>query len=155
MVGHRDYKALRLMAGDVEDLEVVSTCLQDAVAKLGDFAFIAEERRFAFVANRFVWERVGDRRSGPFIRVRTGVHFDDVRAAQFLRLKADARDAVVEILAIRFEPGEDGSGRVVIDLAGGGAIRLEVDSINAYLNDISDPWRTRSRPQHDRKNEFS
>jgi len=145
----KDYKPLRLMAGDEEDLGVISACLQDAVAKLGDFAFLPDQRRFAFVANRFVWESGGMGRVGPFARVRVGMHFDDVKAARFQHLRTDARDAVVELLAIRFEAGEDGAGAVMLDFAGGGAVRLEVESVNAYMSDISEPWRTRARPKHD------
>ncbi len=148
MATHKDYQSLNLMASDKGDLDVFSAVVQDAVAKLGDFAYVSAERRFAFVANRFVWECAGERKAGPFLRVRAGVHFDDVLSVQFLHLKTDARDAVVEILALRFEPGEDGGGIVLFDLAGGGAVRLEVESINAYLSDISAPWRTRSRPNH-------
>ncbi|MEM8772975.1 MAG: DUF2948 family protein [Pseudomonadota bacterium] len=148
MVSLKDYKPLRLMAGDDEDLKVISACLQDAVAKIGDFAYIPYERRFAFVANRFLWECSSDRRAGPFGRVRAGVHFDDVRSVQFQYLKSEAKDAVVELLAIRFDKGEDGAGDVTIDLAGGGVIRLSVESVNAYLSDMSDPWRTRTRPTH-------
>lgn len=148
MAGLRDYKPLRLMAGDAEDLKVISACLQDAVAKLGDFAWLKAERRFAFVANRFVWEGAVDRRTGPFARVRTGVHFDDVMSAQFMNLRTDAKDAVVELLAIRFQPGEDGAGALILDFAGGGAARLEVESVNAYLTDMSEPWRTRAKPGH-------
>lgn len=148
MTGPNDYRPLRLMAGDADDLNVISACLQDAVAKLGDFAFMPDERRFALVANRFVWECAPDRKTGPFMRVRAGVHFEDVLSAQFQHLKTDAADAVVELLAIRFEAGEDGAGAVHLDLAGGGAIRLEVESVNAYLSDISEPWRTRSKPSH-------
>ena len=61
----------------------------------------------------------------------------------------DARDAVVELLAVRFEPGEDGGGAIVMDFAGGGAIRLATDSVNAFLSDLSDPWPTRARPTHE------
>lgn len=146
----QDYKPLRLMAGDAEDLKILSAVLQDAVAKLGDFAFLAAERRFAMVANRFVWECAGDRRHGPFARVRAGVHFDDVKSAQFQHLRTDAKDAVVEFLAARFEPGEDGAGEIILDFAGGGAVRLEVESVNAFLSDLSDPWRTRAKPEHER-----
>ncbi len=148
MAALKDYQPLRLMAGDKDDLDVLSAVLQDGIAKLGDFAYVSAERRFAFVANRFSWECAGDRKTGPFLRVRAGVHFDDVMSVQFQHLKTDARDAVVELLALRFEPGGDGGGVVLLDLAGGGAVRLEVESINAYLSDISEPWRTRSRPDH-------
>lgn len=149
MASLTDYKPLRLMAGDEEDLGVLSAVLQDAVAKLGDFAFIPSERRFAFVTNRFCWECAADRKHGPFARVRAGVHFDDVKAAKFQNLKTDAKDAVVELLAVRFEAGEDGAGAVILDFAGGGAVRLEVESVNAWLSDLSEPWRTRAKPEHE------
>lgn len=149
MTSLRDYKPLRLMAGDTEDLGVISACLQDAVAKLGDFAFLPEQRRFAFVANRFLWECAASGRAGPFARVRVGAHFEDVTSAQYHHLRTDAKDAVVELLALRFEPGEDGGGAVILDFAGGGAVRLEVESVNAYMSDISEPWRTRAKPKHD------
>ena len=148
MASLKDYKPLRLMAGDAEDLGVISACLQDAVAKLGDFAYLPDQRRFAFVTNRFIWEAAGERRSDLYYRVRAGVHFDDVITAKFLNLRSDAKDAVVELLAIRFEAGEDGAGIIAMDFAGGGAVRLEVESVNAYLSDMSDPWRTRAKPEH-------
>jgi len=137
------------MAGDAEDLGVISACLQDAVAKLGDFSFLPDDRRFAFVANRFVWECAGKGRAGPFARVRAGAHFDDVKSAKFQHLRDDAKDAVVELLSLRFEPGEDGAGEIILDFAGGGVIRLEVESVNAYMSDMSEPWRTRAKPKHD------
>lgn len=149
MASLADYKPLRLMAGDQEDLKVLSACLQDAVAKLGDFAWLPEEKRFAFVVNRFVWECAGGGRLGAFARVRTGIHFDDVTAAKFSHLRTDAKDAVIELLSVTFEPGEDAAGEIVLHFAGGGAIRLSVESVNAWLSDISDPWRTRARPEHD------
>ncbi|MEM9616363.1 MAG: DUF2948 family protein [Pseudomonadota bacterium] len=148
MASLNDYKRLRLMAGDQKDLSVISACLQDAVAKLGDFAWLPDERRFVMVANRFVWECAGRSRAGPFVRVRAGAHFDDVKAARFQHLRTDAKDAVVELLSIRFEAGEDGAGEIILDFAGGGTVRLDVESINAYMSDISDPWRTRAKPRH-------
>lgn len=148
MTDLRDYKPLRLLAEDGEDLKVLSACLQDAVVKVGDFAFLPKERRFAFVANRFVWECAADRKRGPFARVRAGAHFDDVKAVRQQNIRADAKDAVLELLALRFEPGADGAGAVVMEFSGGGAIRLEVESVNAQMRDLSAPWSTARKPDH-------
>lgn len=148
MTSLRDYKPLRLVAEDAEDLKVLSACLQDAVMKVGDIAFVPAQRRFAFVANRFVWECAPDRRRGPFARVRAGAHFDDVKAVRQRHVRLDARDAVLELLSLRFEPGEDGAGAVTFDFSGGGAIRLEVESVNAGLSDLSTPWPTDRKPEH-------
>lgn len=148
----KNYKPLRLMAGDAEDLAILSAMLQDAVAKLGDFAYLPDQRRFAFVANRFVWECAAERRAGPFARVRAGAHFDDVLAAEYQNLRNDAKDAVVELLAVRFEPESDGAGFIMLDFAGGGGVRLKVECVNAFLSDLSEPWRTRAKPKHELSN---
>jgi len=149
MAGSQDYKPLRLMIEDADDLKILSTVLQDAIAKIGDFAHLPRQRRFAFVANRFVWENAADKKRGPFARVRVGCHFDDVLAVKQLNLRPDAKDGVLDLLAIRFEPASDGAGAVTLDFAGGGAIRLEVESLNAQLADISEPWLTQAKPGHD------
>lgn len=148
MAGLKDYKPLRLMVADADDLKVLSTVLQDAIAKVGDFAHIPAQRRFAFVANRFVWEDAADKKRGPFVRVRAGCHFDDVLNVRQMNLRHDSKDGVLDLLAIGFEPKTDGTGAVTLDFAGGGAIRLDVESINAQLADLSEPWLVRSRPDH-------
>ncbi|MCI5043203.1 MAG: DUF2948 family protein [Aquisalinus sp.] len=146
----KNFKPLRLMAADSEDIEVLSACLQDAVMKVGDMAYLPKERRFAFVANRFVWEEGANRKRGPFIRVRTGIHFDDVTSVRARNIRQDAKAAVVSLLAVRFEPKEEGAGQLLLEFAGGGEIALEVQAINIALSDISDPWRTQNKPEHDR-----
>ena len=45
-----------LAAQDVEDLEVISARLQDAVAEVGDFKYLPKKRRFVAIVNRFQWE---------------------------------------------------------------------------------------------------
>ncbi len=149
MTGLKDYKPLRLMAADAEDLRAVSLCLQDAILKVGDMAYMPRERRFAFVANRFLWEAGGDRRAGPFWRARVGTHFDDVTAVRQINLRTESKDAVIELLAVEFKPAADGAGVVTMIFAGGGALRLEVDAINAELRDLAGPWRTRLKPEHE------
>jgi hypothetical protein len=145
----KNYTPLALLAADAEDLGVFSAVLQDAVAKIGDMAYLPSERRFALVANRFIWEEGATKRSGPFSRVRTGVHFDDVVGVRTRALRLDAKDAVVDILAISFEPDGEGAGTITLTLAGGGAIALETTGISGELRDLSDPWRTQSKPRHE------
>lgn len=136
------------MAADEEDLSVVSTVLQDAVVKIKDLAYDPASRRFAFVANRFVWECATGRKHGPFARVRVGCHFDDVETVQQQRLRLDANEAVLELLAVRFEAADDGAGAILLDFAGGGSVKLLVEAINISLSDVSEPWPTQSKPEH-------
>lgn len=145
-----NYSPLNLIGADEKDLEVISAVLQDAVAKVGDIAWLPQQRRFAFVANRFVWESAANNSRGPFARVRAGVHFDDVLSVQRQNIRATAHDAVLNLLSVTIDtPTQDNEPRQIdLVFAGGGAIRLTVEAINAEITDISDPWVTKSKPQH-------
>ena len=150
----KNYEPLGLIAADADDLQVVSAVMQDAVAKVGEMAFLPRARRFALLANRFVWEEGATKERGPWHRVRTGLHFEDVARVRTRALDLGNKGAVVSILAVAFEPsggeGQDGtSGTITLTLGGGGAIALDVESINAAAEDLSPPWRTQNRPDHD------
>lgn len=141
------YKPLALMAADTEDLKTISALLQDAIIKIGDVAYLKEERRFAMVANRYVWETARKSRFGPGHRVRTGLHFDDVTAVRAQSVRMDAPEAFIDVLSVDWE-GDENGGTITLNLAGGGAIALDVEAINATIRDISEPWRASRRPDH-------
>jgi hypothetical protein len=135
-------KALRLLAEDEEDLAVISAALQDAVAKVGDIHYEASARRLTIAANRYRWEAAGE-------RVRTALQLGDVLSVKTRKVRREARDAVIEILAVVFEPSEPPGGAITIALAGGGELRCEVECIDAVLADVSAPWPTRKTPAHE------
>ncbi len=51
---------LKLIALDNDDVEVISTHLQDAVLKVGDIVWRPSERRLVLGLNRFDWEAAVD-----------------------------------------------------------------------------------------------
>ncbi|RME99388.1 MAG: DUF2948 family protein [Alphaproteobacteria bacterium] len=143
---------LKLIALDDKDLEIMSAHLQDAVLRVGDMAYVPSQKRFALVANRFDWESAvksdGKPPKGGYKRRRSAVRFDRVLDAKFRDINLKAEKAVLELLAIRFEEAEAPEGYILLDFAGGGAIRLHVECIEAELRDLGAVWRTRSKPEH-------
>lgn len=135
--------ALRLLAQSADDMGVVSAALQDAVAKMGDIAFDPGARRLTLALNRYRWE---NRRGGE--RVRTGLQVGGVLNVSSRNLKRGAKDAVVELLAIGFVPGEAPGGVVHFTFAGGGDLKAEVECIDVVLADLSAPWPAKRRPGH-------
>jgi hypothetical protein len=140
------HEPLRLRAEDAEDLAVISAALQDAVAKVGDMEWDAKGRRFTLALNRFLWEAPGSLLGG---RVRAGLQFGSVLAVKSRNLRRDAPEAVVELLAVNFEPGEPPGGQVRLAFAGGGDVLIDVECVDAALADISAPWPTHSTPAHE------
>jgi hypothetical protein len=147
---------LRLRAIDELDLSVIAAHLQDAVAKVEDMGYDAKRRRFAILFNRFMWEDIEDDKGqgpkadtdAPFRRVRSALHLDGVLRVQASGLKLTNKEAVAELLTLKFEKKGEIDGIVALTFAGGGALRFEVECIDAWLSDISAPWSTKKRPDH-------
>jgi len=146
--------ALRLRAIDAMDLSVIAAHLQDAIAQVGDMAYQPQKRRFAMMLNRFMWEDVeDDKGEGPkaddgYRRVRSALHFDGVHRVQTQGLRLGAKEAVAELLTLAFEPQSEPAGTIKMTFAGGGAIKLDVECLDAWLTDVSAPWPTPHRPGH-------
>lgn len=142
---------LKLIALDAEDLSVISAHLQDAVLKVSDLAFLPRDKRFAAVANRFDWVdalKGGVQKDKHYARRRAALRFERVLSAQVHGIDLKNKSAVLELLAIGFEPAEAPEGNVTLQFADGGAIRLHVECIEAELKDLGPVWQAKSKPQH-------
>jgi hypothetical protein len=138
-------ESLRLIAEDAEDLAVISAALQDAVTKIGDITWDAKHRRLTIAFNRFRWESG----TGRGERVRAGLQLGGVLGVKARRLRREAKTAVLELLALTFEPGEAPGGVITFAFAGGGDLAATVECVDAALADVSQPWPTRRRPAHE------
>lgn len=139
--------ALRLLAEDAEDLQIISAALQDAVGRVGDIHYEPGPRRLTLVFNRFLWER--QEQKATVGRVRSALQFGSVMGVKARKLKREPKDAVVELLAVDFQPAETPSGVVLLSFAGGADLLVEVECLDAVLADVSQPWPTRRSPSHE------
>lgn len=143
---------LRLRALDAEDLAVVSALVQDAVFPVAEMNWLPRRRRFACLVNRFRWEdaETAARRGRPVERVQSVLAVEDVAKVKSQGLDRGEKDMILSILSLSFEPGEDGTGRVVVTLAGDGTIALEVETLEVTLRDVTRPYvaPSRRRPEH-------
>ena len=142
---------LRLKAEGPDDLPVISALVQDAVFPITEMRFESRRRRFALLLNRFRWELDPDSaaRGGPE-RVQSVLAIADVQGVATQGIDRTDRDTVLSLLSIGFEPGTDGAGRLVLVLAGDGAIALDVECIDLTLRDVTRPYRAPSgkAPRH-------
>lgn len=141
---------LNLGAMDPEDLQVISSLAQDAIFPITEMTWRAGERRFALLINRFRWEDQGRTRHAPE-RVQSLLVVDNVLRVASQGIDRSDRDTVLSLLSVTFEPGEEGSGHLILTLAGDGAIRLEIEALEVTLKDVTRPYRAPSgkAPDHD------
>lgn len=140
--------SLKLIALDSDDLQIVSAHVQDAVVKAVDLDYRAGEKRFVVAMNRFAWEARGGFFRKRNERRRSVLHFDRVLAVQTSGFSRDDPDEVLSLLAIRFFESEAPAGAVELTFAGGAAVRLDVECLEARLADLGAAWAARSRPAH-------
>ncbi|MFN7103019.1 MAG: DUF2948 family protein [Pseudorhizobium sp.] len=139
---------LKLLALDRDDLDIVSAHMQDSVFRVADLSYDARGRQFMVVFNRFVWEKA-DRKSKGFERRRSAISFKRVEAVRTLGVDRNDPDAVCSLLAMRFDQKGDGpEGTVELILAGGAAISLDVECIEAQMMDTGGAWETEWMPRH-------
>lgn len=145
-------KPLRLKALDADDLQVISALIQDAVFPGTEMTFAAKDRRFAILLNRFRWEDAdgATQRRRDFERVQAVLAIEDVMTVQTQGVTKGDPDTVLSILSVAFEAGADGGGRVVMTLAGDGAIACDVEALEVVLRDVTRPYIAPSRkaPDH-------
>ncbi len=145
-------RPLQLTAHDAEDLQVVSAFVQDAVLPGSEMSWNPNKRRFGMLLNRFRWEDKdrAAKRGRPVERVQSVLAVDDVTRVQSTGVTRDG-DTILSVLSLSFQPGEDGTGRLEVTLAGDGAIGLEVECLNVTLKDVTRPYLAPSRrtPSHD------
>ena len=138
---------LKLIALDAEDLSILSAHMQDAVMKVGDMAYLPQEKRFAFIANRFDWT-MADTSETP-LRYRAALRFERVLSAKVTGIDLKDKRQTLNMLTLQFEETSAPAGIVTIICAGGAAVRLEVECMEAELKDLGAAWAAKGVPCHD------
>jgi hypothetical protein len=138
---------LKFVVLDEEDLEVVSTHLQDAVVKVADVLWRPGEKRLVVAVNRFDWE--GAQVARPeYRRRRAALRFERVLSCKCRDLNPAGKDAVLNLLAVEFSETEAPAGTVTFIFSGGASLRLEVECLEAELADLGPSWTTTCCPAH-------
>ena len=133
---------LRLLAQDTDDLKIISSAVQDAILRVGDVRFDPVGRSVTLRLSRFRHE------SAKPARLEAGLRFDGVMRLQSTGYDRTNRDAFAVLLDMAFEETDTPAGHVVLRLAGGGALRMEVEGLDVLLADTGEARGTRRKPDH-------
>jgi hypothetical protein len=139
---------LKFVALDGEDLEVVSTHLQDAVVNASEVLWRPQEHRLVVALNRFDWESAVQPGKPEYRRRRAALRFERVQSCKSRGLEPQNRSAVLNLLSVEFSPTDAPAGLVTLTFSGGAAIRLEVECLEAELADLGPTWTTAACPAH-------
>ena len=124
---------LKFVVLDEEDLEIVSTHLQDAVVKVSDVLWRAQENRVVVALNRFDWE-AAQSANPENRRRRAALRFERVLSCKSQNVSPAGKDAVLNLLAVEFSETDEPSGVVTLTFSGGATLRLDVECLEAEFS---------------------
>jgi hypothetical protein len=141
---------LKLIALDRDDVEIISTHLQDAVLKVADIRWRPDENRLVVAVNRFDWETAQEN-GREYRRRRAVLRFDRVLNLKCRNVDPKDRAAVLNLLAVEFAETDPPAGVVTLVFSGGAALRLQVECLEVELADLGPVWTTAACPSHARE----
>jgi hypothetical protein len=142
---------LKLVALDQDDIEIVSAHVQDALVRVGDIFWQPREHRFVMALNRFDWMTAVDAKTeakADYRRCRTALRFERVTACKCRNLDQGKKDTRLNLLAVEFAQTDSPAGIVTLTFSGGGAIRLDVECLEAELADLGEVSAAALCPDH-------
>jgi len=154
MNGDPVMEELKLVALDRDDIEVISAHVQDALVKVADILWQPREHRFVMALNRFDWmtavdvNAVKDGAAPDYRRCRTALRFERVVSCKCRDLDRTDKDATLNLLAVEFAERDAPAGTITLTFSGGGAIRLEVEFLEAELVDLGEVFAAVVCPDH-------
>src|SRR5215813_6454261 len=138
---------MKFVALDRDDLEVVSTHLQDARVKVADVMWRPQEKRLVIALDRFDW--LSAEGTKPELRrCRAALRFERVSCCKCRCVNPHGKDDILNLLAVEFAESDGPAGVVTLTFSGGGALRLEVECLEVELADLGPVWTTTCCPAH-------
>ena len=154
-------RAFRVRAESLEDLEIVSSMLQDAIVPIAEIAYQRRDRRFIMMAQRFRWEiaeaseipvavpdvapgeDVDDPSASRLQRVLCALRFENVTAVRTHGIDLSARGQMLGLLSMHLT-----EEHLDLAFADDKTIRLTAENLSCHVEDIGEPWPTSQRPNH-------
>lgn len=143
---HELEKPLQLYGKDAEDIIIMASFLQDALVSVQGIHYHADHQTLALFANRFRWElTVNKETEGQMERIHTGLRLSHVKKVHYKGFdRHEHRHHALNLLTIMV----DGPEKIRFIFSEHAEIIVEVEKIEAHLQDLSEPWNAQSQPTH-------
>ena len=142
-------KALSLRCEKDQDIKVISSLLQDSLVSNTDIYFERTEKTFAFIANRFCWEKVSNNNSElSYYRVLSGVNIQNVisvKQKNLIQKKNNEAALFYNLLTIEYESV---SNEITMVFSQGTSLKLNISQLNIFIRDLEEPYPTQQIPDH-------
>ena len=134
-------RALYLGAFTPQDVEIISTILQDSIFCIYDLDWLKKKQRVAVLVNRFRWENKSEyieKNSAPE-RVKSLLIIDNVLNISSQGI--DRSDSTAPLNLLNLDLKRQKNIFLTLLLSNFGAIKFELDAIELSIKDVTRPYK--------------
>lgn len=136
---------INLKARSEEDCDVISALLQDSIFKVSGCHYLADQKCFRIIFNRFCWEHSHKfDEEQCYHRVHSGLYIHNVKTVHVNDNFQKKPHHYYNLLAMHANKNE-----INLIFSDHRHIYIKVDGILVYLKDLHDKYPTLSKPKHE------
>lgn len=144
---HQDeynFKKLKLKFLEKDEIKIFSTLCQDGIFSVDEIIYNKSDKVLIATFSRFCWEFVEKKsESKTFYRVVSGIRIFNVNDVSYLNKDNIDSSKFINLLSANYHENE-----ITLNFSSDLTIKLLVENIKIFLDDLDMPWPTVNKPMH-------
>ncbi len=139
-----DFQKLKLKFLDKDEIKIFSTLCQDGIFSIDEFIYNKSDKVLIATFSRFCWEFVEKKiKDKTFYRVVSGIRICNVNKINYVNKDKIDTSKFINLLSVNNQENE-----ILLNFSSDITIKLLIEKIEIYLDDLDMPWPTGKKPMH-------
>ena len=139
-----DFKKLKIKFFDKDEIKIFSTLCQDGIFSIDEIIYNKSEKLLIATFSRFCWEFLEKKiKDKTFYRVVSGIRICNVNNITYTNKDKINSSKFINLLSVDNDKNE-----ITLNFSSDVTIKLFVEKIEIYLDDLDMPWPTGKKPMH-------
>ena len=139
-----DFQKLKLKFLDKNDIKIFSTLCQDGIFSFDEIIYNKRDKLLIATFSRFCWEFVEKKiKDKTFFRVVSGIRICNVNNINYINKDKISSSKFINLLSV-----DNAENKIILNFSSDITIKLLVEKIEIYLDDLDMPWPTGKKPMH-------
>ena len=139
-----DFKKLKLKFLNKDDIQIFSTLCQDSIFSIDEIIYNKNDKILIATFSRFCWEFVAKKiKDKTFYRVVSGIRICNVNKINYTNKDKINSSKFINLLSVDYDKNQ-----ITFNFSLDITIKLFIEKIEIYLDDLDMPWPTGKKPMH-------
>ena len=139
-----NFKKLKLKFLDKDEIKIFSTLCQDGIFSIDEIIYNKSDKILIATFSRFCWEFVAKKiKDKTFYRVVSGIRICNVNKINYTNKDKINSSKFINLLSV-----DNHENEIKLNFSSDITIKLFIEEIEIYLDDLDMPWPTGKKPMH-------